>query len=251
VALIRSYNNIAPEMKEAGYSDAEAEQIKQKVNDYVELRTAIKAASGEYIDLKKYEPDMRQLLDMYLNAEHSRVLSNFEDATLLQIIVQHGIGQATSSLPKVIKSKPGAVAETLEANMRKVIIQEMPINPVYYERMSVLLQELIRMRKNEALAFEQYLAKIEELAKKIQPGNNQNQYPKNINTPAKQALFEILKNEELTLVMEADVAGNIEENFIGNTLKERKVKRAIVRHVTDPELVEQIFEVIKNQKEYR
>jgi type I restriction enzyme R subunit len=127
----------------------------------------------------------------------------------------------------------------------------MPINPVYYERMSTLLQELIHQRKKGAIDYEQFLKKIEELAKNIQPENKQNQYPPNINTPAKQALYEILEDEDLTLAMEADVAYNIEENWIGNTLKERKVKYAISRHVEDPEKVEIILEVIKNQKEYR
>jgi len=251
VSLIRAYNNIAPEMIEAGYNQAQADKIKTKVDEYVELRNSIKIASGEDIDLKKYEPEMRQLLDMYLSADPSRTISNFGDATLLQIIVEQGIGAATDKMPNAIKRSKEAVAETLEANMRKVITQEMPINPVYYERMSTLLQELIRQRKNGAIDYEQFLKKIEELAKNIQPENKQSQYPSNINTPAKQALYEILEDENLTLAMEADVAYNIEENWIGNTLKERKVKHAISRHIDDPEKVETILEVIKNQKEYR
>ena len=238
-------------MKEAGFNDSEAARIKTKVDEYVELRNSIKIASGEDIDLKKYEPEMRQLLDMYLSADPSRTISNFGDASLLQIIVEKGIGAATDKMPNAIKRSKEAVAETLEANMRKVITQEMPINPVYYERMSILLQELIRMRKNAAIDYEQFLKKIEELAKNIQPENKQNQYPPNINTPAKQALYEILEDEDLTLAMEADVANNIEENWIGNTLKERKVKYAINRHVNDPEKAETILEVIKNQREYR
>ena len=251
VSLIRAYNNIAPEMIEAGYNQAQAERIKNKVDEYTELRNAIKIASDEYIDLKKYEPDMRQLLDMYLSADPSRTISNFGDASLLQIIVEQGIGAATDKLPTVIKQSKQAIAETLEANMRKVITQEMPINPVYYERMSVLLQELIQQRKNGAVNYEQFLKKIEEMAAKVKPENKQSQYPPDINTPAKQAIYEILKDETTTLAMEADVAYNVEENWIGNTLKERKVKHAISRHVSDPDMVETILEVIKNQKEYR
>lgn len=251
VSLIRAYNNIAPEMIEAGYNQAEADRIKNKVDEYTELRNAIKIASDEYIDLKQYEPDMRQLLDMYLSADPSRTISNFGDASLLQIIVEQGIGAATDKLPTAIKRSKEAVAETLEANMRKVITQEMPINPVYYERMSVLLQELIQQRKNGAINYEQFLKKIEEMATKVKPENKQNQYPTNINTPAKQAIYEIVEDENITLAMEADVAYNVEENWIGNTLKERKVKHAISRHVSDPDMVETILEVIKNQKEYR
>jgi type I restriction enzyme R subunit len=251
VSLIRAYNNIAPEMREAGFNEFEEERIKKKVDDYVELRNAIKTASGEYIDLKKYEPDMRQQLDMYLSADPSRTISNFKDSTLLQIIVERGVGAATEKLPSVIQRSKEAVAETLEANMRKVITEEMPINPVYYERMSVLLQELIKQRKNGAIAYEQFLKKIEELAQKVQPENKQAQYPANINTPSKQAIYEILEDENIAIAMEADISQNIEENWIGNTLKERKVTHAIKRHISDPETIETILEVIKNQKEYK
>ncbi|GAB1449106.1 HsdR family type I site-specific deoxyribonuclease [Bacteroidota bacterium] len=251
VSLIRAYNNIAPEMIEAGYNQAEADRIKNKVDEYTELRNAIKIASDEYIDLKQYEPDMRQLLDMYLSADPSRTISNFGDATLLQLIVEQGIGAATDKLPTAIKRSKEAVAETLEANMRKVITQEMPINPVYYERMSVLLQELIQQRKNGAINYELFLKRIEELAKNLKPENKQNQYPPSINTPAKQAIYEIIEDEDKTLAMDIDIAFNMEENWIGNTLKERKVKHAITRHVNDQEKVETILEIIKNQKEYR
>ena len=127
----------------------------------------------------------------------------------------------------------------------------MPINPVFYERMSVLLQELIVQRKNAAISYEEFLKKIEELARDIHPENKQNQYPEQINTPAKQALYEITEDEEITLIMEGEIAYNVEENWIGNTLKERKVKNAIKRYVSDPVMVETIFEVVKNQKEYR
>jgi type I restriction enzyme R subunit len=194
VSLIRAYNNIAPEMIEAGYNQAEADRIKSKVDEYVELRNSIKIASDEYIDLKKYEPDMRQLLDMYLSADPSRTISNFGDSTLLQIIVEQGIEAATDQLPNAIKRSNQAVAETLEANMRKVITQEMPINPVYYERMSILLQELIQQRKNGAINYELFLKKIEEMAKKVKPENKQSQYPPNINTPTKKAIYELVED---------------------------------------------------------
>jgi type I restriction enzyme R subunit len=251
VSLVRAYNNIAPEMEEAGYNQIAAEQIKRKVDNYVELRNAIKIASDEYIDLKQYEPDMRQLLDMYLSADPSRTISNFGDASLLQIIIQQGIQTATDKLPGTIKKSKQAVAETLAANMRKVITQEMPINPIYYERMSVLLEELIRKRKSDALSYEAFLKEIEELAKNLKPEVRQDQYPAAINTPARQALYEILQDEALTVVMDEDIAYNAEEGFVGNLLKERKVRIAISRHISDEAMVDRILELVKHQKEYR
>jgi type I restriction enzyme R subunit len=252
VALIRAYNNVAPEMKEAGYTQSEADKIKHTVNFYTEQRNSIKVASGDYIDLKRYEPDMRQLLDMYLSAEFSRIISNFGDATLLQIIVEQGIGSATEQLPPAIRSSKEAMAETLEANMRKVITQELPMNTIYYERMSVLLQDLIALRKNGAIEYEEFLKKVEALAKDIQPSARQSQYPTNINTPAKQALYDNLGSDaELAIMMDKDIVYVKKDNWVGNTIKERQVKMVIAKYLDDSEKVEAILEMVKNQKEYR
>ena len=62
-AFLRAYANLANEMREASYSDAEAQEIKAEVDHYEKVRQEIKLASGDYIDLKVYEPAMRHLLD--------------------------------------------------------------------------------------------------------------------------------------------------------------------------------------------
>lgn len=252
VSLIRAYNNIAPEMKEAGYSEIEAERIKGKVNEYTELRNSIKAASGDYIDLKKYEPEMRQLLDMYLSADPSRTISDFGDATLLQIIVEKGLEDALKALPQAIRNNKNAVAETLEANMRKVIIQEMPINPAYYEKMSVLLTELIRQRKSAALDYEILLNKLAELAKRVDPGAQKSIYPEAINSPAKQALYDNLEsNQELALVLDQEIRYGKKVDWVGDIIKEREVKNIIKKYISDPELVKSVLDIVRKQKEYK
>lgn len=256
VALIRAYNNVAAEMSEAGYSDKEAIQIKGKVDEYTELRNAIKIASGDYIDLKRYEPEMRQLLDMYLSADPSRTLSNFGDATLLQLIVENGIEDATGKLPTSIRRSPSAMAETLEANMRKVITQEMPINPVYYERMSVLLTELVRQRKLEALSYEEYLKKIEALAKEIQPKAS-TKYPTKIDTGAKRALYDNLaSNEVLAIELYNTINDTRPDNWIGTPIKEKAV-RITIRQVLnkygimDEKEVSRIYDLVEKQEEFK
>jgi type I restriction enzyme, R subunit len=251
VSLIRAYNNLAPEMEEAGYSDRDAEKIKAQVNEYTELRNSIKVASGDYIDLKQYEPEMRQLLDMYLSADPSRTLSNFGESTLLDLIKEYGVEEATKRLPEGIKKSKSAMAETLEANMRKVIIQEMPINPVYYEKMSVLLSELVRQRKLEAISYEEFLKKIEELATNLKPESSVN-YPASIDSEAKRALYDNLEeNEELSVVLDQEIKYVKKDNWIGHTMKEREVKNVLKQHISDPTKVEAIFEIIKNQNEYK
>ncbi len=151
-AFLRAYGNLANEMRQAGYSDAEAQQIKAEVDHYEKVRQEVKLASGDYIDLKIYEPAMRHLLDTYIRAEESEQLSAFDDLTLIQLIVERGEA-AIDALPEGTRKSPEAVAETIENNVRRLIIDEMTINPKYYEKMSALLDALIRQRKQEAMDY--------------------------------------------------------------------------------------------------
>ena len=68
-AFVRAYANLANEMTEAGYSNDEAQEIKDEVRHYDKVSQEIKLASGDYVDLKAYEPDMRHLIDTYIEAE--------------------------------------------------------------------------------------------------------------------------------------------------------------------------------------
>jgi type I restriction enzyme R subunit len=129
-SLIRAYANLANELPEAGYTPQEIEQIKQEVDYYEKVRTEVKMASGDYIDPKAYEPAMRHLIDTYIRAEESKKLSAFEDITLIQLIVERGV-DALKDLPEGIASNKGAMAETIENNLRRVITDERPTNPMY------------------------------------------------------------------------------------------------------------------------
>ena len=72
VALVRAYANIADELGKAGYSDAEIQRIKQKIDRYLKLREIIRNAADEKLDMKAYEADMRHLIDTYIEAERTQ-----------------------------------------------------------------------------------------------------------------------------------------------------------------------------------
>ena len=120
-------------MREAGYPDAEAQEINAEVDHYEKVRAEVKLASGDYIDMKVYEPAMRHLLDTYIRAEESEELSGFDDMTLVQLIVERGEA-AVDELPKGLRKNREAMAETIENNVRRLIIDESAVNPKYYER---------------------------------------------------------------------------------------------------------------------
>ncbi len=101
-AFLRAYANLANEMREAGYSDAERQGIKREVEHYEKVREEVKLASGDYVDMKMFEPAMRHLLDTYIRAEESEKLSAFDDMTLVQLIVERG-AKAVDVLPEGIR----------------------------------------------------------------------------------------------------------------------------------------------------
>ncbi|KCZ72790.1 type I site-specific deoxyribonuclease, HsdR family [Candidatus Methanoperedens nitroreducens] len=249
-ALVRAYASIASEMEKAGYTPEETEHIKNDVKYYENVRAEVKLASGDYIDLKAYEPAMRHLIDTYISANESEKISAFDDMTLIELIVKRGV-DAVAALPEGINRNKEAVAETIENNMRKLIIDEMPTNPKYYEKMSALLDELIKERKEEARSYEEYLARIIELSKKAKNPASSATYPKTLNSNAKRALYDNLcQDEELTMALDAEICHTKKDGWRGNIIKEREVKYAIRKHVKDDAEVERVFELVKNQSEY-
>jgi type I restriction enzyme R subunit len=113
-------------LEEAGYTTAEINIIKSDVDHYEKVRNEVKLASGDYIDLKMYEPAMRHLIDTYIRAEESEKISAFDDISLVQLIVERGV-DVVGALPKGIRENREAVAETIENNVRRLIIDEQPI----------------------------------------------------------------------------------------------------------------------------
>ena len=163
-------------MEAAGYSDAEAAAIKDEIAHYANVRDEVKLGAGEDVDFKQYEAGMRHLLDTYIQAKPSEVVADFEDTGLIQLIVKLGAG-AIDKLPEGIKKDPEAVAETITNNMRKVIIDERPMNPKYYDKMSELLDAILEERRQGALDYKEYLAKLLEAGRQARQGRVRHRIP--------------------------------------------------------------------------
>ena len=274
-ALVRAYANLANEMGDAGYSEAEARGIKAEVGHYEKLRQEIKLASGDYIDLKLYEPAMRHLLDTYIRADESESLSAFDDLTLVELIVERGKEGLESALPKRIRTDREAMAETIENNVRRIVIDEMAVNPKYYERMSKLLDALILQRRQESLAYKDYLDKIIALTKRISRPETESSYPASINTAPLRALFDNLDNApasaareppppryggkptvaetraEKALALDRAIRRVKRADWRGNLFKEREVRNAIRSELEgDERLADTIFEIVASQPDY-
>lgn len=250
VALIRAYANIKDEITEAGYNEKEIQEIDKKIKFYLNLREEIRKASGETLDLKTYEADMRYLIDTYIEAKDSEIISPFGDISLLELLEKTGISEAIKNLPEGIKNNEEAVAETIENNVRQKIIREHLIDPAFFEEMSKLLNEIIKERKANADKYKEYLKKIATLARMVLK-RKRLETPREIDTNAKIALYNNLnKDKELALQIDEAVRNVKKADFRGNKQKENEIKSEIYKILNDENEVERIFAIIKNQSEY-
>ncbi|WP_245860318.1 type I restriction enzyme subunit R domain-containing protein [Methanosarcina spelaei] len=271
-SLTRSYANIADELEAAGYNNSDISRIKQLLEHYLNIREIIRRASGESLDLKAYEADMRHLIDTYIEASEPRKVSSFEDMPLLDLIVKTGIDNAIATQLDRLKGNKNAVAETIENNVRSKIIKEQLNDPAYYEKMSDLLEEIIAARKAKAIEYEEYLKRIADLVKQVEVGHEDDINEVLKKSPALRALYnnvkkrgerledQIEENGEYIVPSDPalDMAMRLDEtikrvradDWRGVEPRERVIKKAIYDILNDIDEVERIFIIIKAQKEY-
>jgi type I restriction enzyme R subunit len=248
--LIRAFANIADELEAAGYSIAEIKDIRQTLDQYLKLREIIRKASGESLDLKTYEADMRHLIDTYIEADEPRKISPFDNMSLLELIVKTGIADAINRMPEGIRSDKSAIAETIENNVRRKIIKEHLNDPAFYDKMSALLDEIIAARKSRAIEYEEYLKRIAELARRVEAGQAEDT-PEEVDTPGRRALYNNLgQNRDLALKIDDAVRNTRPDAWRGIQSREQVIKAALYGVLQNVAEVERIFLIVKQQKEY-
>ena len=250
VALMRAYANISDELEAAEYSDTDITHIKDWLKHYLNVREMIRMASGETIDLKAYEADMRHLIDTYIEADEPRKISPFDNMSLLELIEKTGIADTIATQLGSIKGNKNAIAETIENNVRAKIVKEHLTDAAFYEKMSELLDEIIAARKARAEEYEEYLKQIAELAKKVAAGQADDT-PKILDTPGKRALWNNLgQDEALAIKIDAVVTQTRPDGWRGVRTREQVIKAALYGVLNDFKEVERIFLIIKAQNEY-
>lgn len=249
--LLRSYANIASEMIEVGYTEAEIAAIESDIKFFENLSKEIKAHSGDAVDMKVYEPAMRQLLDMYIEAESSEEVIKFEELGLIDLILRED--DEFKGVPESIRRNPESMAEAIENNVRKKIVDENPVNPAYYDQMSVLLDEIIELRRKNAIEYKEYLEKIRDVTRKVAQPTARMDYPNEINTLGKQALYDNFgKDVELTLKIDYAIQSNKLAAWVGDNAKEKILLRELSEALAtkDKDVLIAYIKLAKQHQEY-
>jgi type I restriction enzyme, R subunit len=279
--LVRAYAALADSLEEAGYTGAEVKALEGEVDHAVKLRQLVRQASGEVLDMKAYEADMRFLIDTFVKAEDARRISGFGDVGLLELLVEGGVQAAIESLSPQVQSNKKAVAETIANNVRSRILREHIHDPAFYDQMSALLKQVLEDLKAKQISYEGFLQKMAQLAKQVKEGKGDDTPAALQRSPGLRAIYNNLKAGaqgqgqqgqgqqgqgqqgqgqqgqgqqdkwvELAQAIDTKLRDEAADNWRGVLAKEQDVKRLIYEVVQDKDLVEQLFSVVKAQAEY-
>lgn len=250
--LVRAFAEAKPYLIDV-CPQAEINQYENKVRFYIELKQTIGNSSGDFLDYKSYEPDMRKLIDNYIVASDSIKIGEFDDLTLLDFVEDKG----QILIHDVPDGKKEGAAEAIENNIRRKVVEKVTVNPKYYEKMSAILDKLIEERKQGVKDYKDLLDYYVQLVKNVENPEANEDYPEEIRgSRALQAIYDNLSDDGT--VSNVEIAKDIHEavlknrisGFRGDTVKENKIKRALYSILNDDMEVERIFKIIKKQEEY-
>jgi type I restriction enzyme, R subunit len=264
--FVRAYAAIAQNLTQ-GYSDNEVAALKKEVEFYSDTRAAIKKHSGEELDIKPYEADMRHLLNTYVQADPAADLGNLNSLSLTELIIETGIHDAIArKLNEKGKLSRNAIAEGIINNVRKTIIRNQLTDPRFYAEMSKLLDDLIKQSRVDTAAYEAFLERAEELVKRMAQKDNGghpvmlNGYPgaivlfnnlDTIPTTIFQCPASVDGKAMLALQLDLAMRENAPAGWRGDDTREKQVLNALFPIMSrDRQATQAIFEIIKNQPGY-
>lgn len=266
--FVRAFAAVAQNLEEAGYSDADAAAIQREVAFYSDVRGAIKKHSGEELDIKPYEADMRHLLNTYVQADPAATLGNLADLSLTQLIIETGIHDAIAKkLNEKGKLSKNAISEGIINNIRKTIIRDQLTDPRFYDQMSKLLEDLIKQSRDDAAAYEEFLRRAEDLVRQLAQkgpdagiraslhGNREAAVIFN-NLPTLPTTAFVCPDDDdqkaaLALQIDEAIREQAPAGWKGDDTRERRVKNALFPLLNrDRDTTLALFEIIKSQPGY-
>lgn len=245
--LVRAFAEAKPYLVD-DISHDKLNEYDKKVTFYIELKKTIGMASGDFLDLKAYEPDMRKMIDNYITAEDAVKFVDFADLTLLDFVAKQGETMTGNSDEG---HKEGA-AEAIENNIRRKVTEKVTVNPRYYAKMSEILAKLIEERKKGILDYAELLERYIKLARDVDYPEDSGKYPENIcKSKALMAIYDNTgEDESFALRIHTAVIKNKLSGFRDNLVVIRRIKKALFEILGDDSEVECVYKIIEKQEEY-
>ena len=193
-AYVRAVATIGSDL-DAQFDEKQSALIRGEAKFFSEASKEVKLACGDYVDMKIYEPAMRRLLDLYVQAEDSLTVAGFKDLSLIQMVLRHA--DDIQAAPEEVKAVIGSGKQSvIENNVRALIVKSETLSPTMFTHMSDLLAKILADLKSKAIDYQLFLKQIAELAKQVQQPSLRQGFPASINTRGRQDLYALLDNDE-------------------------------------------------------
>lgn len=260
-SLTRSFANCSDKLvSDYNYSQAQVNKIRSEISGYNKIKEMVKLASNDYIDLKPYEADMRYILDTYIRAEDTTIVSELENMTLVELLLENTTTTPIEALVQGIPGDNNAKAEIIDNNLQHEIVKKMSSNEVYYGKLSEMLQRIIEERRIEAMSYEEYLRQVVELAQAILHPEDSSDYPATVkDSEAKRALYDYFdQHEQLAIDIDSAIRQAMRPDWKRNFQKQQNIRLAIYQNLlahgySEDEATEktnEVFDLTGRQVEY-
>lgn len=226
MSFFRVFAVLVSYQQDLGLDEARMEGYRQEVEFFMALRKDIGLASGDMLDLKAYAPDMRYLIDTYIDADAAQRLNVPEDFKLTDFI-QEKQGM-TPDEGKGSKDEEDGVSEIIENNVTKELVQKQLLNPAFFSKISVILAKLIEERKQGVIEYQELLQRYRDIAETIAHPEKHGNYPTGIaGNFLKQAFFDNFgEDAELAERLYAAFMASYEPGFLENESRQNQIKEA-------------------------
>jgi hypothetical protein len=123
-SLVRAFAEAKPYLVD-DISSGKLNEYDKKVTFYIELKKTIGTASGDFLDLKAYEPDMRKMIDNYITAADAEKIGDFDDLTLLDFVAKQvrRLPVKAIAATKKVQQRPSRITSVRRLSKRSLSIR--------------------------------------------------------------------------------------------------------------------------------
>lgn len=132
-------------------------KYKADLRFFMRLRVAVRRRYAEVVDFKEYEPRIQKLIDQHVGTGQVEQVTD-----LVNIFDADAFAKEVDRL-ECAASK----ADTIAYRTKRTIYDHMQEDPAFYRRFSELLEEAIRMFREQRLSDADYLRKVSEIANRV------------------------------------------------------------------------------------
>ena len=233
--------------------------IKDEVAHFVAVKNEVELGAGENIDMKQFEAGMRALLDTYIQADPVEQVATF-DKGLVQLIVERG-ADALDTLPDGHQEEPrGGRRDDHQQRPQDDRRRAGDEPEVLRPHVASCSTRIIEQRRQDAIDYADYLAKLLEHAEKVGKGESEAgvTYPdwaKHAGTAGARRLRVARRQPTIDVEQLHDgIQSAKEHGWAGNPMKERALARELRKVLPgdfDTERLSELIDLLKEHDEYR